>query len=86
MIINLKDFLFEEGGAGYKGLLFDFLDRPWQEDQEIDIVNMISEYRDKLSNASEHACRDYMKRYRNANSDYFINCTDAFVAAYEELS
>jgi len=43
----------------YKEKVINFLDYPWQEDSEIEFVNLVNQYRNKILNASI----DEIKRY-----------------------
>ena len=86
MIAYCLEHGVQESVADYKTKLFNFLDAPWQEDVEISIVEMVSEYRDMMANASEHQCRSYLGNFMKANASTFLNVTDAFQTAYDELS
>lgn len=69
----------------YKLNVFNFLDHPWQEDNEIAIIDMISEYKNNFKTSIDFNIKSYLKNFYKANSSAFMRTTDAFQNAYEKL-
>lgn len=64
-----------------------FLDHPWQEDSEIEVVSQLSEYRDKFKSDPSGA-HDYFNRWDKANRQIIDGSqmlSDNFVSEYHDL-
>jgi len=69
-----------------KNDVVEFLNRPWQEDKEIDFVNLVDENSDKIMVASDFTIRLYLKRlYEENKSILAIWTSDAFMTSLENL-
>jgi hypothetical protein len=64
------DFDYVDGRKKYKKFdesnftkkLFKFLDHPWQEDKEIEFVELLSEYKDKFEKSNSRTIKSYLKK------------------------
>lgn len=84
---NIKTFENYTNSENWFENFENFLDYPWQEDAEIDIVNMLSEYREQFKNSPDKT-RKYFNDWNKSNSDS-INyqlLSDAFMYMYEKLT
>lgn len=65
-----------------------FLDHPWQEDSEIEIVSELSEFRSNFVNSPSGA-HDYFLRWTEENEEavdkMMPNVSDKFISDYDEL-
>lgn len=81
-----KDRLVEEGqGDDFKKVVLSFLEYPWQEDIEIEIVEMISEYEQEIKTSSSAFVKSYLKRFIEENdllsARYTQSMSDKFIDA-----
>ena len=51
----------------YNEKVLTFLDYPWQEDIEIEIVELLNEYRDDIENGLDYVVKDYIERVVKEN-------------------
>lgn len=86
-IISYENFMNEDGNYvdNYKQELFAFLDRPWQEDVEIDFIAMLDQYRNLYETSSKNVIQNYLRRMDKVNNKKLYNCTDAFLIAWDDL-
>lgn len=70
------------------GTFLKFLDHPWQEDVEMQVVGQLAEYRDKFED-DPSAAKDYFLRWVAANQDALDNMlqrmSDGFMEQLETL-
>ncbi len=76
----------DAGSQDYHKKLWEFLDHPWQEDNEIDLVNMIGQYRGDFKVNPPAPIQDYLKRLVNENGIMGRQgFSDAFMNALQDL-
>ena len=77
----------ESNMTNFKQQVFDFLDHAWQEDIEIELIEIFEQYRDKFETASDEAVRDYFRRMYSENIEELVNhASDGFISAFEDIS
>ncbi len=84
---NLKTFENYTNSNNWLEKFEKFLEYPWQEDTEIEIVNMLSEYKDQFKKSPEQT-RKYFDEWNKFNSDS-INyqlVSDSFLNMYQILT
>ena len=71
----------------YKKRVFEFLDAPWQEDSEIQLISLFSEYREDMRVNTDSSIRNYLKSMIEANN-LFGNqmLSDGFTINLSELT
>lgn len=72
--------------ATYKDRLYKFLDFPWNDESEKEIVNELSANRDKFRIASVGEIKNYLKEYWNNHKEKLEKMNDEFVSDYMVLS
>jgi len=71
---------------GYKERVLEFLNRPWQEDKEIEFVNLVDENSDKIMVASDFTIRLYLQRlYKENKQTLLIWASESFTNSLEDL-
>lgn len=79
-------FIKEQGMKNYKEEILEFLDFLWQEDTEIEFINLINEYRDRIETASDGAIKDYLRRVYAANEGVLmVRTSESFMNLLEDL-
>ena len=70
----------------YKEKLFTFLDHPWQEDTEIQLIALFDEYRDDMKDNPDGCARNYLNSMVKENN-LFGNqmLSDSFTTTLSEL-
>jgi len=72
--------------TSYKQKIKKFVDFPWQEDTEIEFVQLIKEYLEKYSQASDATWQDYLKRLYETNKSSMVQLvSDEFLRQLEKL-
>jgi len=70
----------------YKEKILGFLNRPWQEDKEIEFVNLVDENSDKIMVASDFTIRLYLQRlYKENKQALLIWASESFINSLEDL-
>lgn len=70
----------------YKDKVLEFLNHPWQEDREIEFVNLVDENSDKIMVASAFTIKLYLQRlYKGNEKDLLIWTSESFLNSLEEL-
>ena len=76
------------GVKPFHDALEEFLNHPWQEDAEIELVQLIREYWDdpELRNVASDFWKSYLKRVYQKNKEGLLpRVSDEFIIQFEEL-
>jgi len=89
-IISYDKFLSEEfknnSNDEYRQKVLDFIDRPWQEEVEIEYVDLLDQYRDKFMTEPKFITQDYLRRMDKINgSKLALSASDVFLNRWENL-
>jgi len=70
----------------YKEKVLEFLNHPWQENKEIEFVNLVDENSDKIMGASTFTIKLYLQRlYKENKQTLLIWASESFINAIEDL-
>lgn len=88
-ILSGESVVKEKSNSPYIQKVLKFLDHPWQEDIEIEIIDLISEYRKNFLTSKDSTIKSYLKRLIEKNNmlngSYATMLSDRFIDALEEL-
>lgn len=73
----------------HKTKLFAFIDYPWQEDVEIEVIGLLDQYRQKFVEGTAENIQSYLRRLMTANdfeSSVFVRSTESFATEYRALA
>lgn len=86
LIKECHDEILKEATQSYKDKVLAFIEHPWQEDLEIDFIDKISEYKDKILNSSDAKVKDYLKRFSDQlTGSMMARLSDKFMEDLDQL-
>ncbi len=69
----------------YTQQVLDFIDYPWQEDNEIEFVSLLDEYREEIEKNIKYDIKNYLKSMNKENQTQLLHMSDGFLTAFENL-
>lgn len=84
--VKVENKRINENNQNFMKMLENFLNHPWQEDKEIEFVDLINDYYIKNKNKSEYAWKNYLNNLYKTNINILLQRTsDNFQDSLESL-
>jgi len=84
--MNINESDSDADNESYRKKLFNFLDAPWQEDNEIYFIALLDEYRHLFAHSSKSHTQNYLSRVYNANGPKLLQLvSDNFLTQLDDL-